>query len=74
MVDRVLFNHWRDAKFTCCMIGESCKQKESHTALCGCKGVRNMLSRLGRSCRLSNCRRDRKDDGRSSIGLEVLGL
>lgn len=26
MVDRVLFNHWRDAKFTCCMIGEMCKR------------------------------------------------
>ncbi|CAK9067058.1 unnamed protein product, partial [Durusdinium trenchii] len=33
VVDQVLFDHWRNAKFTCCMIGETCSRKELHTSL-----------------------------------------
>jgi len=51
VVDQTLFDHWRDSKFTCCMVGEACSRKETHTALVACKGVPDMLSRLGKPAR-----------------------
>lgn len=26
VVDQTLFDHWRDSKFTCCMVGEACSR------------------------------------------------
>eukprot|EP00435_Cladocopium_sp_Y103_P014625 s2655_g3.t1 len=56
VVDQVLFDHWCNEKFTCCMVGESCSRKETHTALVACKGVPQMLSRYGRPVRKADSR------------------
>ncbi|CAE7445568.1 Rmnd1 [Symbiodinium natans] len=48
VVDQLLFDHWREEKFTCCMIGERCGRKDSKTALVSCPGVPEMCSRMGR--------------------------
>jgi len=56
VVDQVLFDHWCNEKFTCCMVGESCSRKETHTALVACKGVPQMLSRHGRPVRKADSR------------------
>ncbi|CAJ1370225.1 unnamed protein product [Effrenium voratum] len=55
VVDRLLFEHWKDAKFTCCMIGETCSRKETHTALVSVKAP-GALSRMGRPCSLPESR------------------
>lgn len=57
VVDQVLFDHWRNAKFTCCMIGETCSRKELHTSLVAVPSmVPQSFSRLGRPCRQPECR------------------
>ncbi|CAE7707296.1 unnamed protein product [Symbiodinium pilosum] len=48
VVDQVLFDHWREEKFTCCMIGERCGRKETRTTLVSCGGVPGMVTRMGR--------------------------
>ena len=50
VVDQLLFDHWREEKFTCCMIGEHCGRKDKKTALVSCAGVPGMLTRMGRPC------------------------
>jgi len=56
VVDHLLFEHWRDSRFTCCMIGERCGRKEVKTTLVSVSGSPGMLSRLGRPCVTRSCR------------------